>query len=68
MRAASRSAHSSAAAAVTGPAARMLDAHGRRDEPRHVAGVYGELIDELVIDESTRRTAGGGLPVVTRRA
>jgi LPPG:FO 2-phospho-L-lactate transferase len=53
--------------AFTGPAARMLNGMAGGTTPAHVAGVYGELIDELVIDESDAAHAGGPYRVASTR-
>ena len=53
--------------AFTGPAARMLGRMAGGTTPAHVAGVYGELIDELVIDESDTAEAGSAYRVASTR-
>ena len=53
--------------AFTGPAARMLNGMAGGTTPAHVAGVYGELIDELVVDESDAAHAGGAYRVASTR-
>jgi LPPG:FO 2-phospho-L-lactate transferase len=53
--------------AFTGPAARMLNRMAGGTTPAHVAGVYGELIDELVIDESDAGQPGGAYRVASTR-
>ncbi len=53
--------------AFTGPAARMLDRMAGGTSPAHVAGVYGELIDELVVDELDAAHAGGAYRVASTR-
>jgi len=50
--------------AVTGPAGRMLTRMAGGTTPEHVRGVYGELVDELVVDESD---AVDGFPVAVTR-
>jgi LPPG:FO 2-phospho-L-lactate transferase len=53
--------------AFTGPAARMLNRMAGGTTPAHVARVYGELIDELVIDDSDAAQAGGAYRVASTR-
>ena len=53
--------------AFTGPAARMLNRMAGGTTPAHLAGVYGELIDELVIDESDAGQPGGAYRVASTR-
>ena len=52
--------------AFTGPAARMLDRMAGGTTPAHVAGVYGELIDELV-DRRVRRGGSRAAPTGSPR-